>query len=530
MKKILLAIFAIALFGSFANATRYMCIKLNSGETLYYPVDNIVDANVDKCELPANEVGGFEYVDLGLPSGLLWATHNIGAFESYEYGDYFAYGETTTKDKYFIDNAAWYGGLSDRYKKASDFFVENNDTILKFEDDAAYVNWGNDWRMPTFRDQQELIDGCTWEWKENYQESGINGILGTSKVNRNTIFFPAGGNKLTAENYYYDWYNPENSTWYENGMVVMGASTHKYGDGVQWKCEIIAFSDGNKVVWYGHSHNPGYEDYYNPGVSSGVNIRPVVNKSCRVMFVDTYANKKYDVYVPQGGIAVAPVSPSMPGKEFVGWSNSTDRVKEDMTVYSMFSDLVTISGSVGKYNYVDLGLPSGTKWATYNMGATNAAEYGDKFAWGETKTKEKYTQENYKWWDAEISRYTKYANYTDKKTELDPEDDAAAVNWGEGWRMPTKEEMDELLAACTWVLTENYKGSGVAGLVGTSLANGATIFFPRKGNRELYLESTQIEGYQCARVNSLLVGSKLSICDNYQINREEGAYIRPVVK
>lgn len=529
MKKILLAIFAIALFGSFANATRYMCIKLNSGETLYYPVDNIVDANVDKCELPANEVGGFEYVDLGLPSGLLWATHNIGAFESYEYGDYFAYGETTTKDNYVNDNSAWLGGLAERYKKASDLYVENKDTILKLEDDAAYVNWGSDWRMPTFRDQQELIEGCTWAWKENYQESGINGILGTSKVNKNTIFFPAAGNKFTIPDYEY--YNPENSIWNENAIVVMGASTHKYGNDIQWKCKIIALLEGKQVAWYGHGNVPSYEDYFSPGVAGGVTIRPVVNKSCKVVFVDTYSDEKYEVNVPQGGIAVSPVTPSMPGKEFSGWSKSTDRVKEDMTVYSMFNDIVTISGTVEKYEYVDLGLPSGTKWAIYNVGAKNAAECGAKFAWGETEAKDQYTSANYKWWDAKSSTYTKYSAESDKKTELDPEDDAATANWGDGWRIPTKEEMDELLAACTWELSEDYKGSGLAGLVGTSSSNGATIFFPINGKEKgLYLESSLVgEGLNPSRANSLYFSTSVEPL-NYEINREKGASVRPVVK
>jgi hypothetical protein len=96
------------------------------------------------------------------------------------------------------------------------------------------------------------------------------------------------------------------------------------------------------------------------------------------------------------------------------------------------------------HQYVDLGLPSGTKWAVCNLGAEDddPEAVGDYFAWGETTPKETFTKENYKWWDLENDRMTKYALGDD----LAPEDDAATVNWGPGWSTPTTEQWFEMLA------------------------------------------------------------------------------------
>ena len=139
------------------------------------------------------------------------------------------------------------------------------------------------------------------------------------------------------------------------------------------------------------------------------------------------------------------------------------------------------------HEYVDLGLS--VKWATCNVGANKPFEYGDYFAWGETKPKEKHTWESYLHCNGAHNNITKYnplSNYgkdgfTDNKTVLDPEDDAATANWGGTWRMPTKEEQDELKQKCTWVLTTE---NGVKGYRITSNVEGYTdrsIFLPSAG-------------------------------------------------
>lgn len=124
--------------------------------------------------------------------------------------------------------------------------------------------------------------------------------------------------------------------------------------------------------------------------------------------------------------------------------------------------------------YVDLGLS--VKWATFNIGATSPEDYGDYFAWGETEPKETYSWTNYKWCDGTQNNMTKY-NTTDGKTILEPEDDAAQVHWGDKWRMPTKDEMQELFDNCTW--TEETR-NGINGYIVTG-PNGNSIFLPRAG-------------------------------------------------
>ncbi len=122
--------------------------------------------------------------------------------------------------------------------------------------------------------------------------------------------------------------------------------------------------------------------------------------------------------------------------------------------------------------YVDLGLS--VKWATFNVGATSPEDYGDYFAWGETEPKETYSWATYKWGTS--SNMTKY-NTTDGKTILDLDDDAAYVNWGGNWRMPSKEEVDELTQQCNWIWTthNNVNGYKVTG------PNGNSIFLPAAG-------------------------------------------------
>lgn len=137
------------------------------------------------------------------------------------------------------------------------------------------------------------------------------------------------------------------------------------------------------------------------------------------------------------------------------------------------NDLATISGSEGGHYYVDLGLPSGLKWATANMGASNASYPGSDFAWGELAKKEVYNWNSYKLCNKTKESLTKY-NATDKKLTLLAEDDAAASSWGKGWRMPTKEEVQELLDGCSWSHGNVDFIDGVVA-VGTSKTNGNKI-------------------------------------------------------
>lgn len=171
------------------------------------------------------------------------------------------------------------------------------------------------------------------------------------------------------------------------------------------------------------------------------------------------------------------------------------------------------------HEYVDLGLPSGLKWATCNVGASAPEEYGDYFAWGEIEPyyQEGHSQDNpcsswrtgktagynwasYKWSSAwnNITKYTFADGQTtadwysndqfvgDNKTVLEPADDAATQNWGGNWRMPTESELDQLRTSCTWTWDDTKQGYNVTG------TNGNSIFLPAAGYRGGLTDSSSL--------------------------------------
>ena len=119
---------------------------------------------------------GHEWVDLGLPSGLKWATCNVGAKTPEQCGNYYAWGETSPKEEYTEENSLTFG------KQMSD--IAGNAQY-----DAARANWGGDWRMPTYAEMDELNSKCTWEWTK---QNGVRGYKVTGP-NGNSIFLPAVG-------------------------------------------------------------------------------------------------------------------------------------------------------------------------------------------------------------------------------------------------------------------------------------------------------------------------------------------------
>lgn len=194
------------------------------------------------------------------------------------------------------------------------------------------------------------------------------------------------------------------------------------------------------------------------------------------------------------------------------------------------------------HEYVDLGLPSGTLWATCNVGASAPEEFGDYFAWGETVPKEIYYWSTYKWCNDSYTSMKKYCinseygynGFTDGKTELDSEDDAAFVIWGTSWRMPTNKQQKELIDYCTWKWTQM---NGVNGRIGTG-PNGATIFFPAAGHYSWYepLSLGGSYGFYWSRTLSPYFSNEAAALFfnssfqewNYTVYRYEGYTVRPV--
>ena len=167
-------------------------------------------ANVDSkefkaggaCTITANlTLADHDYVDLDLPSGTLWATCNVGAEKPEDYGYYYAWGETSTKNSYYSSNYKWYNGSDDSFTK----YGEND--VLYLSDDAAYVNWGSNWRMPNDYDFRELINTHNTT-TEKVTQNGVIGLKITSKSNGKSIFLPLAG--------------------FINGSTLNGAGTNAY--------------------------------------------------------------------------------------------------------------------------------------------------------------------------------------------------------------------------------------------------------------------------------------------------------------
>ena len=133
-----------------------------------------------------NTHNGHEFVDLGLPSGALWATCNVGATSPEQAGLYFAFGETTGFTAEQVENEI-------RKFDSASYTAPSISGNLTLEQDAAHFYMGGQWRMPTKDEYQELIDNCNVVWTADYNGTGVAGRVFTSKINGNSVFFPAAG-------------------------------------------------------------------------------------------------------------------------------------------------------------------------------------------------------------------------------------------------------------------------------------------------------------------------------------------------
>ena len=203
------------------------------------------------------------------------------------------------------------------------------------------------------------------------------------------------------------------------------------------------------------------------------------------------------------------------GYEFVGWfaNGSTTPVSTEAAYTFVVSRSIVLvakfrfpfvaTGKVDGYDYVDLGLPSGLKWATHNVGATEIYDKGNYYSWGESIEKPAYNKTYYQLTDDEgnINKY--YAG--DGKTVLEPEDDVAAEKWGGSWRLPTKEELQELVDNCSFL---SMKVNGVLGMR-IKGPNNNCIFLPAASYRSSPY-STILAGYMCYWSSSLSDASHLN--------------------
>jgi hypothetical protein len=167
---------------------------------------------------------------------------------------------------------------------------------------------------------------------------------------------------------------------------------------------------------------------------------------------------------------------------------------------------VPLKGELNGRPWVDLGLPSGTKWATYNVGTKNIHGVGTRIAWGETDTKKTFSPNAYTLNDRELPSYAGEANY-----------DLATAQWGEGWYTPTKQQWDELIEYCDW---DYVMINGINGVLFTSRKTYNTIFLPSTGYTDDETYKLKYTTYNLAYWSS--TGARTNGAHAYIANYEQG--------
>ena len=343
-------------------------------------------SKIERIEVKYDEARADTAVDLGLPSGLKWAKFNIGANAPEEHGGYFAWGETTEKNVY---SWGWYLCQQSECGKSADPIIGNYQShssgtyTLGPAYDAAHIQWGGRWRMPTEDDFKELKENCSCE------KTTVNGVSGYRYTgwNGNSIFLPDGqiknGPNLTSDLFkcaywtsycmYYSFSTAQQaSAFAPNGNL--SKIDRAYGLAIR---PVNDAATGSNIDGYVVHRTDGAVDYYT---------------FQEVDHIEAYLEKEYDPNAPSDG------------------------------------------------DYIDLGLPSGIKWASCNLGGVNPWDFGDY--------------------------YTGYSAYMQE------------VAVPEGYSIPGSGNFEELIENCE-VKTVTY--NNVQGNMFTSKINGNKIFLPFAG-------------------------------------------------
>ena len=469
----------------------------NSGSCPITVPEEAVDAYVAAWSEYAPRIRTYEYpepeaVDMGV--SVKWASFNLGATKPEETGHRFAWAETEPKTVFAWENYLWYNVADDSVTKYNSYIYDNRYN-LEPEDDAAAVKLGGNWRMPTEAELVELYSSCT------FTPETLNGVSVyklTSKVNGNVIYLPRSG------------YLVESSIWDPTAATFWTSSFYSY----------FTYANSGLLLldWEGKPIYQAHQRFY------GVPVRPVSGGFGVPVERVTLDKSQLTLYVSETATLKATVFPENATIKDYSWfvtNNQVISVSDEGVVTGVNPgqasvSVFTLDGrlsaqcevTVRKYEYsaavpemVDLGLS--VKWASFNLGATKPEEYGDYFAWGETQPyytsldplawkvnmEAGYDWASYKWCMGTENSMTKYCTnaeygyngFTDNKVVLDARDDAAHINLGGNWRMPTEEELEELRTNCTFTWTER---NGVGGLLVTSNKPGytdASIFLPANG-------------------------------------------------
>ena len=463
------------------------------------------DDDIIEKEQAGDIPNGIQAVDLGL--SVKWASFNLGADSIEGTGDYYAWGETETKSRYTWENyrlradGNYYDGNITyiKYNTLGKRGTIDNKILLEESDDVVHLKWGGNWRIPTQLEFCELLDtnNCKWSW---VTQKGIDGFKITSKKSGYTdqsIFLPVTG--------MFGAYSPNLDS---NGNRESGYMTSSLNE------------DNPDCVWYLSFGRRSYAVLSNTQYRSiGQTIRTVCKSDSWIGITSIIFDKdslKLLADANSNDFGESTIEYSLMSgdveynyyKKYVSWTSSDESVatvdssgkvqaksegKAIITAsYNGISTSCTVfvigvnynnSGSENGYGYVDLGLS--VKWAAMNVGASEKEGFGNYYAWGETEPQTVYEWSSYRFWKsgdwgANIM-FSKYDIREDGKTTLELEDDAAHVQLGGEWRIPSSDEMNEIINNCNWKwITLN----GVNGMRVSSLKSGSegnSIFLPAAG-------------------------------------------------
>ena len=415
-----------------------------------------------------------EFVDLGL--GVLWATCNLGADKPSDCGDYYAWAEIEPKDDFYWGNYRYCSTISGYNNAVLDKYTSDGKTgfLLKADnldrleaiDDVASVLSGGEWYIPTSQDFEELKENCKWNL---VKVKGVEGVEFESKVpgyEEKKIFIPYSGCMIDDEvkglgHEFKLWSStPSNNLSAYLDIWIDTLSRHRF---LSRKFIIPEVSVG----------------YINRFI--GMNVRPVKKHDADMFSAISLADEHLDLHYGEIKPMVVSMVPSgrAVNEGNIVWSTSNADVAAvengyltavgtgscEITASSEGHEAkMTVTVTLPVPEPVDLGLS--VKWASANLGASDQNEAGAFFAWGETTPKTGYySGKNYKFGEYS-NQMTKYnmgydyifaGNYPmpDYKETLDAEDDAATVLLGDGWRMPTADELWELRTKCTWTKVQD---------------------------------------------------------------------------
>ena len=403
-------------------------------------------------------------IDLGLPSGTKWACCNVGADNPEAYGEYYTWGETDTKSIY-----DWNTYI---YSEESETTCHDlGSDIAGTTYDVAHVKWSASWVMPSKEQIDELINNCTSTWTT---QNGVEGRLFTGTTS-GSIFLPAAGTRVNSD--LYDagscgnyWSSMENPSYAGNAYCLYFHSNITY-------C-------GNDYRSYGHSVRPVVTGTFIPHLKLFDSDLDLVPGMVFVVKIGS-GSGRYSVESGDENVATVRIDGNSViitaigvGSTIITVTDSKSSETAPIEVRVSADQTASLCPDDHHPHLIDLGLPSGTKWACCNVDTDHPenqspTNYGGYYAWGETETKNNYDWSTYIHCDG-----TQETCHFLGENISGTENDVAHVKWGGDWMMPTESQFRELSDNCTYQWTTL---NGIRGRKITSKNNGGCIFIPAAG-------------------------------------------------